>query len=125
MSNNHPTLFTESYLGSLQTSVRWSALPPGMDHTSSKVGTGVDAPAALSLVETLGFPKETSALQLAQVLEDIRETPPGKRVERLLRPGVLSQLFCRSSAEASYALAVLSIVESRDLDSILTRLRGD
>ena len=57
------------------------------------------------------------------MLEEVRATPAGARVERLLSPGMLSRLFSQSAAEASYALAVLSIVESRDFSATLARLR--
>lgn len=77
-----------------------------------------------TFVETLGFPKGTPALPLAQVLEDIRATAPGTRVNRLLAPGTLSRLFSQEAAEASYALAILSIVESPDFESTLARLRA-
>jgi hypothetical protein len=124
MHNDTPKLFTESALGGLPQATPW----PGQ-LTAQEPGAGwggaetAGAPEPLTFVETLGFPKGTPALLLAQVLEEVRATPAGARVERLLSPGMLSRLFSQSAAEASYALAVLSIVESRDFSATLARLR--
>lgn len=113
-------LFAESSFGGLP------ALPPwGRPGRSSVSGQTVHAATApLSLVETLGFPRGTSPTLLARILEDIRATPPGSRVDRLRSPGVLSPLFSQSAAEASYALAILAVVESRDFETTLARLRA-
>jgi hypothetical protein len=119
---NHPTLelFTES---------AWGGLPPGqapaesVHEPAAARQDGARAPAeSPEFVETLGFPKGTSTVLLAQVLEDIHAVAPGARVQRLLTPGVLSRLFSQSAAEASYALAVLSIVESPGFEDTLARL---
>lgn len=75
-------------------------------------------------VETLGLPRETPPLILAQVLEDIHATDPAERLDRLYRPGWLSRLFSQSAAEASYAMALLAIVESAGFQTTLARLRG-
>ena len=124
MHNDTPKLFTESALGGLPQTTPWPGQPtarePGADWGVAPIAR---APEPLTFVETLGFPKGTPALLLAQVLEEIRATPAGSRVERLLSPGMLSRLFSQSAAEASYALAVLSIVESRDFPATLARLR--
>lgn len=123
---NDPTLelFTES---------AWGGLPPGKaraDAASAQEPPGPwdpsrsTSPTTPEFVETLGFPRGTPTLLLAQVLEDIQATAPGARVQRLLTPGVLSRLFSQSAAEASYALAVLSVVESPDYENTLARLRA-
>jgi hypothetical protein len=124
MHNDNPKLFTESALGGLPQAMPWpgqlTAREPGTGWGGAEIAA---APEPLTFVETLGFPKGTPALLLAQVLEDISTTPAGTRVQRLLSPGMLSRLFSQSAAEASYALAVLSIVESRDFSATLARLR--
>jgi hypothetical protein len=124
MHDDTPKLFTESALGGLPMATPWpgqlSAREPGAGWAGAKTAA---APEPLTFVETLGFPKGTPALLLAQVLEEISATPAGTRVQRLLSPGMLSRLFSQSAAEASYALAVLSIVESRDFAATLARLR--
>ena len=107
-------LFTESAYG---------ALPQTGPRQAPALGAQPPTAAPPTYVETLGFPKGTPALPLAQVLQDIRATAPGTRVNRLLAPGTLSRLFSQSAAEASYALAILSIVESPDFETILARLR--
>lgn len=114
-------LFTES---------AWGGLPPGQSradtlHNPEPSGTMHHDRRAepLEFVETLGFPRGTSTRLLTQVLQDIRATPPGARAQRLLTPGVLSPLFSQSAAEASYALAVLSIVESPGFEDTLARLQ--
>jgi hypothetical protein len=121
---NQPTLelFTES---------AWGGLPPGQARTPAVQEpdaawdrSGASPPETPEFVETLGFPKGTSTVLLAEVLQDIHATAPGARVQRLLTPGVLSRLFSQSAAEASYALAVLSIVESPGFESTLARLRS-
>jgi hypothetical protein len=105
-------LFTESAYGALPTPPR-----PDLDTTAEPA-------AEPTFVETLGFPRGTPELPLAQVLEDIRGTAPGTRVARLLAPGTLSRLFSHEAAQASYALAILSIVESPDFEHTLARLRA-
>lgn len=124
MHKDTPELFTESALGGLPSATPW----PGQlnaREADARWGAEFREPAEpLTFVETLGFPKGTPTLLLAQVLEEISATPAGARVQRLLSPGMLSRLFSQSAAEASYALAVLSIVESRDFSATLTRLRG-
>lgn len=115
MSPQTRELFTESAYG---------ALPqpdPRLAAAQAARPAAIEAP---TFVETLGFPKGTPPLPLAQVLEDIRATAPGTRVNRLLAPGTLSRLFSQEAAEASYALAILSIVESPDFESTLARLRA-
>lgn len=116
MCNQTHELFTES---------AWGGLPQGMPWAGQSVANGptAETPQTLSYVETLGFLRGTSPLLLAKVLEDIRATPAGSRVQRLLSPGMLSPLFSKSAAEASYALAILSIVESRHVETTLDRLR--
>jgi hypothetical protein len=124
MHNDTPELFTESALGGLPQATPWPGQPTARESGAGWNGAPIArAPEPLTFVETLGFPKGTPALLLAQVLEEIRATPAGSRVERLLSPGMLSRLFSQSAAEASYALAVLSIVESRDFPATLARLR--
>lgn len=120
----HPSLqlFTESAWGALPASLKRAdkvrdVEPPG-DATPM---TSNEPP---EFVETLGFPRGTPPLLLAQVLEDVRATPPGSRVQHMLSPGVLSRLFSLSAAEASYALAVLSVVESPSFEETLARLRS-
>lgn len=121
---NHPSLhlFTES---------AWGGLPPGPrreDDVQDSESAGTMSHATHreppEFVETLGFPRGTPTHLLAQVLQDIRSTPPGARVQRLLTPGVLSPLFSQSAAEASYALAVLSVVESPAFEDTLARLQS-
>lgn len=107
-------LFTESAWGTLAHSR--SAQPAVRD-----IDTPAEPP---EFVETLGFPKGTPPRLLAQVLLEISATPPGSRVERLLSPGMLSRLFDQSAAQASYALAVLSVVESPRFNETLARLRS-
>lgn len=107
-------LFTESAWGTLAQSR--SAQPAVRD-----IDTPAEPP---EFVETLGFPKGTPPRLLAQVLLEISATPPGSRVERLLSPGMLSRLFDQSAAQASYALAVLSVVESPRFNETLARLRS-
>lgn len=124
MHNDTPELFTESALGGLSPAAPWPGQPNAREadaRWSAQIGA---TPEPLTFVETLGFPRGTPALLLAQVLEEISATPAGARVQRLLSPGMLSRLFSQSAAEASYALAVLSIVESRDFPSTLARLRS-
>ncbi|MDQ7743629.1 hypothetical protein [Hydrogenophaga pseudoflava] len=108
-------LFTESAYG---------ALPQPDPRLVAAQTTRPAATEPPTFVETLGFPKGTPPLPLAQVLEDIRATAPGTRVNRLLAPGTLSRLFSQEAAQASYALAILSIVESPDFESTLARLRA-
>ena len=119
---NHHTreLFSESALGGLL-----PALP--------KSGGTIVHPGAVrevrqaqahSFVESLGLPRETPPLILAQVLEDIHVTDPAERLDRLYRPGWLSRLFSQSAAEASYAMALLAIVESTGFQATLARLRS-
>lgn len=108
-------LFTESAYG---------ALPAAPRTETDACDTGAAAVEPPTFVETLGFPRGTPELPLAQVLEEIRATAPGTRVARLLAPGTLSRLFSQEAAEASYALAVLSIVESPDFEHTLARLRA-
>ena len=120
---NHPTLelFTES---------AWGGLPPGQARAevvpeSATAREGAHwAPESPEFVETLGFPRGTSTVLLAQVLEEVRAIAPGARVQCMLTPGMLSRLFSQSAAEASYALAVLSIVESPGYHDTLARLRA-
>jgi hypothetical protein len=107
-------LFTESAYGAL----------PQPDPRLAAAQAAQPAVEPPTFVETLGFPKGTPALPLALVLEDIRATAPGTRVNRLLAPGTLSRLFSQEAAAASYALAILSIVESPDFESTLARLRA-
>jgi hypothetical protein len=108
-------LFTESAYGALPAPAR-----PDPD-TSAESTTDALPP---TFVETLGFPRGTPELPLAQVLQDIQSTAPGTRVARLLEPGTLSRLFSHEAAQASYALAILSIVESPDFEHTLARLRA-
>lgn len=124
MSHQTPELFTESAWGGLPQTMPWTA-QPGASEPDARwaVGPGAEPPQTLSYVETLGFPRGTPTGVLAKVLEEIRATAAGRRVERLLSPGMLSPLFSQSAAEASYALAILSIVESRDFETTLARLR--
>ena len=108
-------LFTESAYG---------ALPPAARQDPDAAGDPAAPVQPPTFVETLGFPRGTPELPLAQVLEDIRATAPGTRVARLLAPGTLSRLFSHEAAQASYALAILSIVESPDFEHTLARLRA-
>ena len=117
MPNRRPFLFTESNFGALPDAAP-QALPA--DGTRSAVPT-TPAP---SFVETLGFPEGTSETLLALVLEHTRAIPEGTRVDHLRSPGVLSRLFSQSAAEASYALAILAIVESPAYESTLARLKA-
>lgn len=115
MNSQIRELFTESAYG---------ALPqpdPRLAAAQAARAAAIEPP---TFIETLGFPRDTPPLPLAQVLEDIRATTPGTRVNRLLAPGTLSRLFSHEAAEASYALAILSIVESPDFESTLARLRA-
>lgn len=107
-------LFTESAYGAL----------PQPDPRLQAEQSCQPSTAPPTFVETLGFPKGTPELPLALVLEDIRAMAPGTRVNRLLAPGTLSRLFSQEAAEASYALAILSIVESPDFEYTLARLRA-
>lgn len=116
MPTRRPFLFTESNFGALQAA-------PDVPPAAGARDTGRADP-SLSLVETLGFPKGTSPALLAQVLENTLATPPGTRVDHLLSPGVLSRLFSQSAAEASYAMAILSIVESPAFEATLARLKA-
>jgi hypothetical protein len=123
MNQETPLLFTESALGGLNEAARWADKSETGRRWSDR--QAAEAPEPMSYVETLGFPRGTPPLLLAQVLQDIRGISAGRRVERLLSPGVLSPLFSQSAAAASYALSILSIVESPDFDAILSRLRCD
>lgn len=119
---NHHTreLFSESALGGLL-----PPLPRNVEPGERPEGARRTRQAPThSYVETLGLPRETPPLILAQVLEDIHATDPGERLDRLYRPGWLSRLFSQSAAEASYAMAILSIVESTGFQTTLARLRG-
>lgn len=122
MSDQSLELFTASAWGGLPQALAWSGQTagPGSDGNGS---CGVP-PEPMSFVETLGFPRGTDTALLAQVLAEIHATAPGSRVQRLLSPGMLSRLFSQSAAEASYALAVLSIVESPGFMSTLAQLRS-
>lgn len=121
MDNQTPELFSASAWGSLP---QVDAKP--RPATASEPDRAYLAPPAAppTFVEQLGFPRDTPPRILAQVLEDIHGTAAGRRVERLYTPGVLSRLFSQSAAQASYALAILSIVESRQFPTTLARLRG-
>ena len=124
MDHQTPELFPASAWGSLpQAEAQPSALS-----AREPDGTGPGSPTATpeppTFVETLGFPRDTPPRLLARVLEDIQATAPGRRVDRLYTPGVLSRLFSQSGAQASYAMAILSIVESRHYATTLERLRG-
>ena len=124
MDNQTPELFPASAWGCLpEAGVRPQTLS-AHEPDSAGFGAPAAAPEPPSLVETLGFPRDTSPRLLARVLEDIHATAPGRRVERLYTPGVLSRLFSQSAAQASYAMAILSIVESRHYTTTLERLRS-
>lgn len=116
MSNNSTYLFTESNFGGL------TAIPQCED---PPVGSNSGANCALppSFVESLGFPKDTNPTLLAQVLEDTRATLPSARVDHLRSPGVLCRLFSQSAADACYALAIVSIVESPGFEATLVQLK--
>lgn len=118
MSNHSTYLFTESAFGGLP-------LAAASDGGSVACDRFADpAPPTPSFVERLGFPQGTDPALLAQVLEHTRATPPGTRVDRLRSPGVLCRLFSQSAADASYALAILSIVESPGFDFTLAQLKA-
>lgn len=124
MDNQTPELFTASAWGCLPpAALRMQALA-AREPDSPALGTTVSPPEPPTFVETLGFPRDTPPRLLARVLEDIHATAPGRRVDRLYTPGVLSRLFSQSAAQASYAMAILSIVESRHYTTTLERLRG-
>lgn len=114
MDHQTPELFTAS---------AWGCLPPAALQVTALSAQEPDQPEPPTFVETLGFPPDTPPQLLAQVLEDIHATAPGLRVDRLYTPGVLSRLFSQSAAQASYAMAILSIVESRHYATTLERLR--
>ncbi|WP_374406463.1 hypothetical protein [Hydrogenophaga sp.] len=116
MTHQTLELFTES---------AWGGLAPVKARLAQEPENAWQRPTppALSFVETLGFPKGTPPRLLAEVLARIHAAPPGSRVDQLMRPGMLSRLFSQSAAEASYALAVLSVVESPDFQHTLDRLR--
>jgi hypothetical protein len=116
MPNQSPYLFTESNFGGLPLSATSDASPAVLD-------AGRTEP-PVSFVETLGFPKGTCPALLVQVLEVTCTHAPGTRVDHLRSPGVLSRLFSHSAAEASYALAILAIVESPAYASTLARLKA-
>ena len=118
MNDQTLELFTSTAWGSLPQALTWSGQPAANEQGARKA-----PPEPMSFVETLGFPRDTDTTLLAQVLAQVHATPPGTRVQRLLSPGMLSRLFSQSAAEASYALAILSIVESPDFLSTLARLR--
>lgn len=124
MSHQTLELFTESAWGCLPQALAWSGKTAANEPGLGLSGTEHAPAQPAEFVETLGFPRGTPALPLAQILEDIHATAAGARVQRLLTPGVLSRLFSQEAAEASYALAILSIVESRDFDATLARLRA-
>lgn len=116
MPDKKPYLFTESNFG---------ALPPGAP-TVPPAGRPRDTGRATpppSFVESLGFPQGTHPGLLAQVIEDTLAVPPIARLDHLRSPGVLSRLFSQSAAEASYALAILAIVESPTCAATLARLK--
>jgi hypothetical protein len=119
MRHSTRDLFSESAYGMLAPTMPWSAPSASADDAPS-ASANAEPP---SYVETLGFPRGTPPLEVAQVIEDIRDTAPGARVEQLLRPGKLSRLFSMSAAEASYALSILAVAESPEVDAILARLR--
>ena len=118
MPNNSTYLFTESAFGGLPQAAASDVAPVAIDPAADRT---VPPP---SFVESLGFPKDTNPALLAQVLEHTRATPPGTRVDHLRSPGVLCRLFSQSAADASYALAILSIVESPGFESTLARLKA-
>lgn len=116
MPDKKPYLFTESNFG---------ALPPGAPAVppAGRPRDAVRAAPPPSFVESLGFPKGTDPVLLTQVIENTLALPPGTRVDHLRSPGVLSRLFSQSAAEASYALAILAIVESPTCAATLARLK--
>ena len=122
MRHSTRDLFSESAYGMLSPTMPWDI--PTASSTPAEAGPGSAGAASLSFVETLGFPKGTPPLDVAQIIEDIRDTAPGARVEQLLRPGRLSRLFSMSAAEASYALSILAVAESPEVDTVLARLRA-
>ncbi|MFP8779497.1 hypothetical protein [Hydrogenophaga sp. RWCD_12] len=123
MDNQTPELFTASAWGCLPPAA--ARLQPLSAREPDNLGPGTPlSPPEPTLVESLGFPRDTPPRLLARVLEDIHATAPGHRVDRLYTPGVLSRLFSQSAAQASYAMAILSIVESRHYASTLEQLRS-
>ena len=124
MDNQTPELFPASAWGCLPQAVARPAALSAREPDSAGPGTATATPEPPTFVETLGFPRDTPPRLLARVLEDIHATAPGRRVDRLYTPGVLSRLFSQSAAQASYAMAILSIVESRHYTTTLERLRG-
>lgn len=78
----------------------------------------------LSYVETLGFPAGTPPLRLARIIEEALATEPRLRPHLLRSPGRLNSLFSQSAVEASYALAILTIVESGHAATVVARLRA-
>lgn len=117
MPNNTICLFTESDFGGLTAIPQHEVPPVGNDR-----GADCAAPPP-SFVESLGFPKDTNPSLLAKVLEDTRATSPSARVDYLRSPGVLFRLFSQSAADACYALAIVSIVESPGFEATLARLK--
>lgn len=124
MDNQTPELFTASAWGCLPPAAARVQALSAREPDSPGPGAPTVPPVPPTFVETLGFPRGTPPRLLARVLEDIHGTAPGRRVERLYTPGVLSRLFSQSAAQASYAMAILSIVESRHYTATLERLRG-
>lgn len=118
--NHTRELFSDSALGGLLPRLARDGEPEARPEGARPT---LQAPAH-SYLETLGLPRETPPLILAQVLEEIHATDPGERLDHLYRPGWLSRLFSQSAAEASYAMAILAIVESTGFQATLARLRG-
>lgn len=121
MSGQTRDLFSPSSFG---------ALPPAAPGAAS-VGGSTAAPAknpldgeVLSYVETLGFPAGTPPLRLARIIEEALTTEQRLRPHLLRSPGRLNSLFSQSAVEASYALAILTIVESGNASTVVARLRA-
>lgn len=121
MSGQTRDLFSPSSFGSLPTAAPGAA--PVLDSSTTPAKKSLCGE-VLSYVETLGFPTGTPPLALARIIEEAMATEQRLRPHLLRSPGRLNTLFSQSAVEASYALAILTIVESGNAATVVARLRA-
>lgn len=119
MSGQTRDLFSPSSFGALPPA------PPCAADDSQRVTSARPSRSPVpNYIESLGFPAGTPPLLLARIIEEAAACEPRLRPHLLRSPGRLNSLFSQSAVEASYALAILTIVESGKASQVVARLRA-